>query len=186
MSLPPTPEQPTEPVPSPVLRPRYQGHTPFNTQVRADWLKLVASHPDGFDALLYVPAPEGDPNHIPDYEEEALFGSLEDHQRTIGYLDPVVVGVMAGGSESAAFLASFGADDTLGESEEGMEPFLIATATVPEGSILEFQEETSGSEPRRVWWYVHHSDVVGTAAVGAIHYCIPCADLEQAKAGVTP
>lgn len=163
-------------------RARNRGHSPFNDVVRDDWRRLVENHPDGFDVLIYVPgvatvAAEGD--------DEALFGSLDRHQQAVTYEDPVVISALAAAQDDPLFSSMWDDPESLGTGDADTLRLLLSVGVAPLGSIVEFEEEIASGQNRRVWWYVHHVDVVGTAAIGALHTCIPCGDLEQARATAT-
>ena len=40
--------------PTPQLKARYNGHKAFNDQIRSDWMLIIESSPDAFQALLVV------------------------------------------------------------------------------------------------------------------------------------
>lgn len=169
---------------TPVLtRARNSGHSPFNNMVRDDWRRLVESHPDAFDALLYTP---GISLEVPDSgDEEALFGTLDRHQQAVTYQAPALISVLVGSQDDPLFSAMWDETDNQGAGDSDTITLLLSPGLVPLGSIVEFEEETASGQNRRVWWYVHSIEAVGTAAVGALHVCIPCGDLEQAQTAAT-
>lgn len=169
--------------PTPTLnRARNQGHSPFNDMVREDWKRLVESHPDSFDVLIYVPGVATVPA---EGDAEALFGSLDRHQQAVTYEDPFVISALAAAQEDPLFSAMWDEAETLGTGDADTLSLLLSVGVAPLGSIVEFEEEIASGQTRRVWWYVHHVDAVGTASIGALHTCIPCGDLEQARATAT-
>lgn len=159
-------------------RARNSGHTPLNDMIRADWMKYVDAHPDSFDALLITPERE----EVEEEDDGALFGRVDRHQQVITYDAVTLVKAMIAPLEDTAFIGVWDGGEGLGMGESGVLNVLLSCGVAPVGSILEWEEEMAGGELRRVWWYVHSTSVVGSAAVGALHVCIPCGDLEQAKA----
>lgn len=159
-------------------RARNAGHGPFNDMIREDWKQLIASHPDSFDALLILPERE-DQEPV---REGALFGTVDRHQQTITYAKVELVGAMVAPIDDPAFLGLWDGGEGIGMGESATLNVLLSCGVAPAGSILEWEEEQASGALRRVWWYVHTVQVVGSAAVGAVHVCIPCGDLEQAQA----
>lgn len=165
---------------TPILpRARNSGHSPFNDLVRDDWRRLVEKHPDAFDVLVYMPGISDVPN---DGDEEALFGSLDRHQQAVSYQEPVLLSALVAAQDDPLFSAMWDEGDNLGAGEGDTLILLLSAGVAPLGSIVEFEEEIADGKNRRVWWYIHHVEAVGTAAVGALHTCIPCGDLEKAQA----
>lgn len=159
-------------------RARNSGHKPLNDQIRSDWMKFVSAHPDAFDSILITPERE-------EQEEEddgALFGRVDRHHQVITYNHVELVKAMVAPAGDPAFIGMWDGGESIGMGESGILNILLSCGVAPVGSILEWEEELASSELRRVWWYVHSTQVVGSAAVGAVHVCIPCGDLEQAKA----
>ena len=159
-------------------RARNSGHKPLNDQTRGDWMKFVSAHPDAFDAILITPERE-DAN---DADDGALFGTVGRHNQVITYNHVELVKAMVATLDDPAFIGMWDGGESLGVGDSGVLNVLLSCGVAPVGSILEWEEELGSGELRRVWWYVHSTQVVGTAAVGALHVCIPCGDLEQAKA----
>lgn len=159
-------------------RARNSGHKPLNDQIRSDWMKYVAASPDSFDALLILP-------ERAEQEEEddgALFGRVDRHQQVIEYNTVELVQALVAPLDDPGFVGIWDGGESLGMGESGVLSLLLSYGVAPVGSILEWEEELASGDHRRVWWYVHSTQVVGSAAVGAVHVCIPCGDLEQAKA----
>lgn len=170
----------SEELPRPALaRARNSGHKPLNDQIRKDWMKYVAAAPDSFDAILILPE-KGDQEEEED--DGALFGRVDRHQQVITYNSVELVRALVAPIDDPAFVGMWDEGESLGMGESGVLSLLLSCSIASVGSILEWEEELGSGELRRVWWYVHSTQVVGSAAVGAVHVCIPCGDLEQAKA----
>lgn len=159
-------------------RARNSGHSPLNDLVRDDWRRLVENHPDAFDVLIYMPGVATVPQ---EGDEEALFGSLDRHQQAVTYQEPALISALVAAQDDPFFSAMWDEGDGLGTGDGDTLILLLSAGVAPLGSIVEFEEEIADGQNRRVWWYVHHVEVVGTAAVGARHTCIPCGDLEKAR-----
>ena len=158
-------------------RARNSGHKPLNDQVREDWRKLVERHPDSFDALIYMPSTT--PQEPEEGEEKALFGTVDRQQEATVYDLPVPISVLEATSDDVAFDAQWDDPEHVGTGESGTLTLLLSAVIAPMGSVIEFEEEQADGSNRRVWWYIHSVNAVGSAAVGALHVCIPCGDLEQ-------
>lgn len=159
-----------------LLKPKGAGHDVYTNRVRQDWQAVIKAHPESFDALLHKPKP--DDLSVPD-AGGALFETVNDHVDDIQYLDPVVVSVVESSGDDDSFLTSLGGDDSMGFGESGLMTVRISDFEVPEGAIIEFLVSLADGAVQRQWWYVHHSSAVGSPAVGFIHYCIPCGDIES-------
>lgn len=166
----------TTPPALPALRARNSGHKPLNDQIRTDWINLVERHPDSFGALLYLPGEEPETG---EEAEPALFGTVDRQREAISYAAPVIVTALEAQSDDPAFVGMWDDAEHLGAGESDTLTLLLSCVAAPLGSIVEFMEELASGELRRAWWYVQRVDVVGSAAVGALHICIPCGDLEQ-------
>ena len=166
----------TTPPALPALRARNSGHKPLNDQIRTDWINLVERHPDSFGALLYLPGEEPETG---EEAEPALFGTVDRQREAISYGAPVIVTALEAQSDDPAFVGMWDDAEHLGAGESDTLTLLLSCVAAPLGSIAEFMEELASGELRRAWWYVQRVDVVGSAAVGALHICIPCGDLEQ-------
>lgn len=171
-------EHVTETTETPPLVPRARnsGHKPLNDQIRTDWINLVERHPDSFGALLYLPGEEPETG---EEAEPALFGTVDRQREAISYAAPVIVTALEAQSDDPAFVGMWDDAEHLGAGESDTLTLLLSCVAAPLGSIIEFVEEIASGELRRAWWYVQRVDVVGSAAVGALHVCIPCGDLEQ-------
>lgn len=165
---------------APVLRrARNSGHQPLNDLIRDDWRRLVEQHQDSFDVLIYVPKTTAPIEVEP--EGEALFGTVDRHQSSISYELPNLASALAGSQDDPMFSAMWDDTENTGAGESETLTLLLSVCMAPVGSIVEFEEEQADGQNRRVWWYVHAVDTVGTAAVGGLHHCIPCGDLESAR-----
>lgn len=159
-------------------RARNSGHKPLNDQIRRDWVKYVTAAPDSFDAILILP----ERGEREEEDDGALFGRVDRHQQVITYNTVELVRVLVAPLDDPAYIGMWDGGESIGMGESGILNLLISYGVAPVGSILEWEEELASGDLRRVWWYIHSTQVVGTAAVGAVHVCIPCGDLEQAKA----
>lgn len=162
-----------------LTRARNSGHQPLNDLIRDDWRRLVEQHPDAFDVLIYVP------KSIVATEEEAdgvaLFGTVDRHQGAISYDLPVVASALEASQDDPMFSAMWDDPENMGTGASDTLTLLLSVCLAPLGAIVEFEEEQANGQNRRVWWYVHSVEAVGTAAVGGLHHCIPCGDLESAQ-----
>ncbi|UTM60426.1 hypothetical protein L4174_023875 (plasmid) [Photobacterium sp. CCB-ST2H9] len=156
------------------MRIRNQGHAKLNDHLRADWMKAIELSPDAFDALLFVP---GDSDEItePDGYEPSLFDEIDNNQKTLSYLDPIPVTVVDCPDENDVFLMMQDGETQLGEGELPL-TVRIAHPGIPEGSVLEWEDEVGANKTQRVWWYVHRATGIGTANIGTLYICIPARD----------
>lgn len=156
----------------PAMRRRFDRHKPFNDIQAAYWMKFIERNPYRFDALLYRAEPI-EAEELPDDYEQPEFNNVDIRQTEPVYCDPELVAVLDSPDESEVFASM----DLGGENAVDSGTFLIlqiAAEDVPVGSVLEWQEETSNGEPRRVWWYVLRAGNYGTTKAGTLYYCIPC------------
>lgn len=166
------------------LKPRFKGHSPLNTMVRKDWMKLIDLHPDNFDALLFRP----DPEDVGEVDEESgiespSYTELNNNQRDLRYLDPVLVKVLDCPDERDSFQAvdSDGEQDGLGDE---LQLLRIAAENVSIGSILTWNEEMASGKLAQRWWYVHRIFSLGTQHVGSLYYCIPARNIDSTEGGI--
>lgn len=158
-------------------RARSQGHQPFNDLVRRDWERFIRQSPDNFDALLYRPNREETQAAM----TGAMFGMGDMQQATISYeQEPELVAALVAPLDDDGFMSMWDGD-AMGMGDSGILTVLLSCVLAPEGSILEWKEETAAGDVRSVFWYVQNVRAVGSAAVGALHTCVPCGDLTQAK-----
>ncbi|MGL5226051.1 MAG: hypothetical protein ACRC8Q_12135 [Aeromonas sp.] len=169
-------------VPARTVRARNSGHKPLNDLVRKDWAAYVTAAPDSFDAIIILPESAGEEEQEGADDDGALFGRVDQAQQVITYGAIELVRVLVAPIDDLSYLGAWDGDDGLGMGASAGLNLLLSCGIAPVGSILEWEEEISTGELRRAWWYVHSTQVVGTAAVGAVHVCIPCGDLEQARA----
>lgn len=162
-----------------VMRPRFKGHSVFNASVKADWMKAIERDPDAFDALLYIPVEQAETDEGNSNYEADIFDEIDANQDVLSYADPVPVAVLDCPDETEAFWVMDNGAENAGEGESPL-VLRIAADNVPIGSVLEWQEEVSASgKLKRVWWYVHRAQGVGSANVGVLYICIPCRDFEH-------
>ncbi|MDV1094977.1 phage tail protein (plasmid) [Raoultella ornithinolytica] len=162
------------------LRTRYNGHQAFNSQIRDDWMLIVESSPDAFQALLYRPD-VGTYGVVDDETGEESFTQLDNNQRALTYQEPAIVYVL----DNPDGRESFHAVDADGEQDGLTDDVLvlrIAANDVPVGSILEWNEEMTHGIARR-WWYVHRIFSYGTQHVGSLYYCIPARNFDSTSEG---
>lgn len=167
--------------PNQQLKTRYNGHKAFNDQIRADWMLIIESSPDAFEALLYRPA-DGTYGVVNDETGEESFTQLDNNQRELTYLEPEIVYVL----DNPDGRDSFHTIDADGEQDGLADEVLIlriAANNVPVGSILEWNEEMANGLARR-WWYVHRIFSYGTQHVGSLYYCIPARNFDTTQNGV--
>ncbi|MGK5380422.1 phage tail protein [Salmonella sp. NW674] len=167
--------------PTPQLKARYNGHKAFNDQIRADWMLIIESSPDAFQALLYRPD-VGTYGVVSDETGEESFTELDNNQRELTYQEPEIVYVL----DNPDGRDSFHAIDADGEQDGLTDDVLIlriAANNVPVGSILEWNEEMVNGVARR-WWYVHRIFSYGTQHVGSLYYCIPARNFDTTQNGV--
>lgn len=163
------------------LKTRFNGHSEFNDQIRADWMVIIESSPDAFQALLYRPD-VGTYGVVSDETGEESFTELDNNQRALTYQEPVIVSVL----DNPDGRESFHAIDADGEQDGLTDDVLIlriATDSAPVGSILEWNEETAKGVARR-WWYVHRIYSYGTQHVGSLYYCIPARNFDTTNNGI--
>lgn len=159
-----------------MTRVRFSGHSKLNNTLRADWMKAIDISPDAFDALLYLPEVVTEKATSSNYEAD-LFDEVDANQETFSYSLPEPVVVLDCPDENEAFAMMADGDAQLGEGELPL-TLRIARDTVPEGAILEWEEEVSPTDKRRCWWYVHKAIGFGTANVGSLYICIPARNVE--------
>lgn len=164
-----------------MLKTRYNGHQAYNDQIRNDWMIIVESSPDAFQALLYRPD-VGTYGVIDDESGEESFTELDNNQRELTYQEPVIVYVLDNpdGRESFHAINADGEQDGL---TDDVLILRIADNNVPIGSILEWNEEMANGTARR-WWYVHRIYSYGTQHVGSLYYCIPARNFDSTSGGV--
>ncbi|WGA68577.1 phage tail protein [Escherichia fergusonii] len=163
------------------LKTRYNGHKAFNDQIRSDWMLIIESSPDAFQALLYRPD-VGTYGVVNDETGEESFTELDNNQRELTYQEPEIVYVL----DNPDGRDSFHALDADGEQDGLTDDVLIlriAANNVPVGSILEWNEEMANGVARR-WWYVHRIFSYGTQHVGSLYYCIPARNFDTTQNGV--
>lgn len=166
------------------LKPRFKGHSPLNAMVRKDWMKLIDLHPDNFDALLFRP----DPEDVGEVDEESgieapSYTELNNNQRDLRYLDPVLVKVLDCPDERDSFQAVDSDGEQDGLSDE-LQLLRIAAEGVSIGSILTWNEEMASGALAQRWWYVHRIYSLGTQHVGSIYYCIPARNMDTTEGGI--
>lgn len=159
------------------MRVKGQSFTPFTEQARADYQKVILNHADGFDALLYRPISEDSKLEKPLNDIE--FSELNEQVDDIQYQDPTMVICVESNNDDGYFYPSFDADESMGFGETQTIILRVSDFDVPQGSILEFLVSLSNGDTQRQFWYVHRSQGVGTPAIGFIHLCIPCGDVEH-------
>ena len=162
----------------PPMRSRYQNSEIFNRVLRADWMKAIELSPSAYDALLYLPeSPEILSSTDNSNYESDEFGSIDVNQDVLTYQDPFVVAVVDCPNDDENFSMMANNNDGTGEAEN---PLLLRVACdkIPQGSVLEWSEETREGD-RRVWWYVHHAIGYGVANIGALYACIPCRNFDS-------
>lgn len=158
-----------------LLKPKGSGHTAFTEQARSDWQRVIMLHPERFDALLHraiIKAAEEDTSG-------ANFSNVNERVSDISYADPVIVSAVESNGDDEYFSASQEGDESMGTGETMTMIARISDFDVPEGSIIEFLVSLAGGDLQRQFWYVHRSVAVGSPAIGILHYCIPCGDIEQ-------
>ncbi|HBT4785520.1 TPA: phage tail protein [Klebsiella variicola subsp. variicola] len=163
------------------LKARYNGHQAFNDQIRHDWMLIIETSPDAFQALLYRPD-MGTYGVVDDETGEESFTQLDNNQRALTYQEPEIVYVL----DNPDGRESFHAIDADGEQDGLTDDVLvlrIAANDVPVGSILEWNEEMAHGVARR-WWYVHRIFSYGTQHVGSLYYCIPARNFDSTSEGV--
>jgi len=167
------------------LRVRNESHKDFNAQTRLDWLESINMHPDRFDAYLYRNTEELDQSQSAGLEEstgtgyeEVLFTNLDTDRQANIYQEPVIVSVVDTIDDSESFLMNWDGETQSSNTEDAL-CLRVGSHEVPKGSILEWKEATATGS-RSVYWYVLRSAGYGTSNVGALHFCIPCRDLEVA------
>lgn len=163
------------------LKPRYDGHEALNRVLRQDWIKSIELSPDHFEAYLFRPLKSAADDAPAGYEDDAVI-EIDTNQDTLVYEDHELVAVVDCPDEQTSFFTMNDGGDNLGE---GAEPLLLKiAATVPIGSVLEWDEETAEGR-RTVWWYVHSAMGYGTANIGVIHACVPMRDFNSPPAAQT-
>lgn len=157
------------------MKPKGAGHDAYTNRVRQDWAAVIKAHPERFDALLHKTIT----HEVAEADDPALFGNVNEQVSDIAYQDPVLVSAVESSGDDDAFMSSFDGDESMGYGETAMMIMRLSEFDVPEGSIVEFLVSLSDGEVQRQYWYVHHSTSLGSPAIGSIHYCIPCGDIEQ-------
>ncbi|WP_335919804.1 hypothetical protein [Shewanella algae] len=149
---------------------------PYTAQVTADWIAAIKGHPDRFDAALFRPVA---PMVVDTQVDAPLFGEIDDQTQDIAYSDAVFVECVESNGEDDSFLAAWDGDESMGYGASGTMILRIAESDIPTGSILEFLVANADGTTSDQFWYIHHSEAVGTPAIGFLHYLIPCGDVEQ-------
>lgn len=165
------------------LKPRFKGHAPLNMTVRKDWIRVIELDADNFDALLFRP----DPEDVGEVDEDTglegpSFTEINNNQRDLRYLDPVMVKVLDCPDERDSFHAVDVDGEQDGLSEE-IQLLRIAAEGVSVGSILTWNEEMASGKLAQRWWYVHRIFSFGTQHVGSLYYCIPARNLDSTEGG---
>ncbi|GAL07926.1 phage protein [Photobacterium aphoticum] len=127
--------------------------------------------------MLYLPVVETVPAQATSYYEDSPFSELDATQETLTYALPEPVVVVDCPDENESFMMMSDGDGQLGEGELPL-TLRIGREVVPEGAILEWVEEVTETENRRVWWYVQRAIGYGTANVGSLYICIPARNIE--------
>lgn len=157
-------------------RDRYAGHGAFNSFMRDIWLKAIIAHPQRFDALLYR-AKAHQQNADDDGHEADPIVTLDPNQSLLDYDDPEVVCIVDTPDESENFLSMVDGSDNTGIPDSAL-ILRIGAKNIPQGSILEWNEEVVSGTVRR-WWYIHKIYNYGTANIGSLFFCIPCRTFEE-------
>jgi len=158
------------------LRPRFNKHEKINESVRRDWISVIKQDPNSYDALLYLPEDE-----MP--QEDSLYETLEvlsldENQKTLEYQDPIIVSVVDAMEPQSSFVTNEQGDSNHVD-QDGIMRMKIAHDSVPIGSVIEWVEEQSSGDTKRVWWYVQSIQGFGTTNVGNVYYLIPCRDFSN-------
>lgn len=162
------------------LKTRFNGHKPFNDQIREDWMLIIETSPDSFQALLYRPD-VGTYGVIDDESGMESFTELDNNQRPLTYQEPDIVYVLDNPDGRESFRAVDGDGEQDGLTDDVL-VLRIAANNVPVGSILEWNEEMANGTARR-WWYVHRIFSYGTQHVGSLYYCIPARNFDTTNGG---
>lgn len=165
------------------LKPRFKGHAPLNNTIRKDWIRVIELDPDNFDALLFRP----DPEDVGEVDEDTglegpSFTEINNNQRDLRYLEPVMVKVLDCPDDRDSFQAVDADGEQDGLSEE-IQLLRIAAVGVSVGSILTWNEEMASGNLAQRWWYVHRIFSFGTQHVGSLYYCIPARNLDSTEGG---
>ncbi|EOZ2186382.1 phage tail protein [Enterobacter hormaechei] len=162
------------------LKTRFNGHKQFNDQIRADWMLVIESSPDSFQALIYRPD-VGTYGVIDDESGTESFTEIDNNQRPLTYQEPDIVYVLDNPDGRESFRAVDGDGEQDGLTDDVL-VLRIAANNVPVGSILEWNEEMANGTARR-WWYVHRIFSYGTQHVGSLYYCIPARNFDSTNGG---
>ncbi|WP_142971378.1 phage tail protein [Enterobacter hormaechei] len=162
------------------LKTRFNGHKPFNDQIREDWMLIIETSPDSFQALLYRPD-VGTYGVIDDESGMESFTEIDNNQRPLTYQEPDIIYVLDNPDGRESFRAVDGDGEQDGLTDDVL-VLRIAANNVPVGSILEWNEEMANGTARR-WWYVHRIFSYGTQHVGSLYYCIPARNFDTTIGG---
>lgn len=160
------------------LKPRFDGHAELNDIIHQDWLDMVASHPENYQALIYKPLIVEITTEEDESFEKPLATQLDQNQQSLEYGDPDIVFVVDNTKGLARYFDEPG-EEVISEHDRPM-ALLVGDSAVPIGTILEWEEVTGKDSRRRVWWYVQASQPYGTTKAGVVYYAIPCMDFEGA------
>lgn len=149
---------------------------PYSAMVSADWIAAIKGHPERFDAALFRPVA---PLAIDTQVDTPLFGQIDDQTQDISYSDPVLVTCVESNGDDDSFLAAWEGDESMGYGASATMILRISESNVPASSIVEFLVANADGSTSDQFWYIHHSEAVGTPAIGFLHYLIPCGDVEN-------
>jgi len=167
--------------PTPEMRSRFKGHAPLNDQMRDDWMRVIETHQDAFQALLFRPS-NGTYGQVDTETDLESFTEINNNQRNLTYEEPELVWVVDNPDGRESFQVIDGDGDQDGITDDVM-VLRVASKNVTVGSILEWNEELAFGVARR-WWYVHRIFGVGTQHVGSLYYCIPARNFDTTVNGV--
>lgn len=167
--------------PTPEMRSRFKGHAPLNDQMREDWMTVIETHQDAFQALLFRPS-NGTYGQVDTETDLESFTEINNNQRDLTYEEPELVWLVDNPDGRESFQVIDGDGDQDGLTDDVM-VLRIASKNVTVGSILEWNEELAFGVARR-WWYVHRIYGVGTQHVGSLYYCIPARNFDTTVNGV--
>lgn len=109
--------------------------------------------------------------------EKALFSELGTAEKQLVYQDPIVVNVAELKDDFQRQLTSDGG--LLAGFGENNQTIRIGLKKVPEGSMIEWEEEQLGGEVSTVTWYVLSSSSLDTQGAMRVYELVSAGDFSQ-------
>lgn len=163
---------------------RVQNTTLVSKQIATDLDRIIASHPEGFDAVLFKAI--SDAKEVVAKYEGDVVGTLESKERTLEYESPVIVAVMEPQQDIRSYQGLSSGDGLGIIQDEGQYKLLIA-GTVPKHSVLAFTvQQHDDTYALRVMYVISLRALGRKAPAGYLYNLIPYAGGDHQMNDVLP